>query len=221
MFVPAVRPLTRKVPDAPPVVAQLPDFQFPKPTGGLLGTRDLRGGVFVLTVGNSACNATCSEVFARAERLADRFQTFQRGIRVVALDYGGGQRPTAPELGARGHAGAMMPTVAGEGDAPKLDPEPGLDDATPGEQQELPYWIVLHASESDTQVLVRSVLQPLVEDLVSDDLENFAHEARMFLVDPDGNIRGNYGSDELGLDEVYHRAQHVLRDYRRAHRWDR
>jgi cytochrome oxidase Cu insertion factor (SCO1/SenC/PrrC family) len=41
-----------------------------------------------------------------------------------------------------------------------------------------------------------------------------AHEGRLFLVDPRGGIRGVYGHDALGLDEVYHRSLHV-RDERR------
>jgi len=36
------------------------------------------------------------------------------------------------------------------------------------------------------------------------------------LVDGSGRIRGYYGTDEMGLDEVYNRAQHVLRQQREA-----
>jgi hypothetical protein len=36
------------------------------------------------------------------------------------------------------------------------------------------------------------------------------------LVDGSGRIRGYYDSDEMGLDEVYNRAQHVLSQQREA-----
>jgi hypothetical protein len=36
----------------------------------------------------------------------------------------------------------------------------------------------------------------------------------MTIVDTKRRSRGFYGLDELGLDEVYHRARHVLRDDR-------
>ena len=32
----------------------------------------------------------------------------------------------------------------------------------------------------------------------------------LVLIDPKGRIRGWYGADEMGLDEIYNRAQHVL-----------
>lgn len=215
VFVPAVRPLTRKVPDAPPIVAPLPAFQLETLSGAPLGSEDLRGGVYVLTVGTSACSSTCSEVFARGERLADRFETFNRDVRVVALDYGSGRRPVRRGSGERGHA-----------EPPEVEPEPlpaghDLSSAAAELSDDLPHWLVLHGSEAAIVELVDLALRPLLEGAVSPGLESFAHQARMFLIDPDGKIRGNYGSDEVGLDEVYHRAQHVLRDYRTAHRWDR
>jgi hypothetical protein len=33
----------------------------------------------------------------------------------------------------------------------------------------------------------------------------------LFLVDGSGGIRGAYRDDTMGLDEVFHRAQHVAR----------
>jgi protein SCO1 len=41
-----------------------------------------------------------------------------------------------------------------------------------------------------------------------------AHSERVVLVDAQGGIRGSYGTDEMGLDEVYNRAQHVQRQQR-------
>ncbi len=32
------------------------------------------------------------------------------------------------------------------------------------------------------------------------------------IIDGEGRLRGRYGLDQLGLDEVYNRAQHVLRE---------
>ena len=42
----------------------------------------------------------------------------------------------------------------------------------------------------------------------------FLSHRRMTIVDTQRRSRGLYGLDELGLDEVYHRARHVLRDDR-------
>jgi protein SCO1/2 len=40
------------------------------------------------------------------------------------------------------------------------------------------------------------------------------HPGQFVILDPTGGIRGVYGSDLEGLDEVYHRARHVLREAR-------
>jgi len=43
---------------------------------------------------------------------------------------------------------------------------------------------------------------------------DIAHTSKLAIVDADGGVRGFYSTDELGLDEIYHRTQHVLRDMR-------
>jgi len=43
---------------------------------------------------------------------------------------------------------------------------------------------------------------------------DIAHTGKLVLVDGAGRIRGYYDSTEMGLDEVYNRAQHVLRQQR-------
>ncbi len=47
---------------------------------------------------------------------------------------------------------------------------------------------------------------------------DIAHSTKLVLIDADGGIRGFYSTDELGLDEIYHRTQHVLRDLRKERR---
>ena len=41
-------------------------------------------------------------------------------------------------------------------------------------------------------------------------LVDVAHAARLVLVDRDGGVRGYYGSDAVGLDEVFHRTRQIL-----------
>jgi hypothetical protein len=37
---------------------------------------------------------------------------------------------------------------------------------------------------------------------------------RLALIDTAGNVRGLYRADSMGVDEVYHRSRHLLRDAR-------
>jgi hypothetical protein len=48
----------------------------------------------------------------------------------------------------------------------------------------------------------------------SGEITTFLSHRRMTIIDTQRRSRGLYGLDELGLDEVYHRARHVLRDDR-------
>jgi cytochrome oxidase Cu insertion factor (SCO1/SenC/PrrC family) len=45
-------------------------------------------------------------------------------------------------------------------------------------------------------------------------LYDIAHSGKLVLVDGEGAIRGYYGIDAVGLDEVFHRSRHVLQEQR-------
>ena len=45
-------------------------------------------------------------------------------------------------------------------------------------------------------------------------LVDIAHSGKFVIVDGGGRIRGYYDTDESGLDEIFHRSQHVLREQR-------
>jgi hypothetical protein len=75
------------------------------------------------------------------------------------------------------------------------------------------------AMDSDRWVLAGAALPAL--ELLGAQLEGRPGEATTFIshrrsaiLDTERRARGLYGMDELGLDEVYHRARHVLRDDR-------
>lgn len=53
----------------------------------------------------------------------------------------------------------------------------------------------------------------LVRERIRDGLGG-ASGGRLVLVDRDGAVRGGYGIDALGLDEVFHRSRHVLDERR-------
>ena len=43
-------------------------------------------------------------------------------------------------------------------------------------------------------------------------LIDIGHGGRLVLVDGQGRVRGHYETTAVGIDEVFHRAQHVLRE---------
>ena len=81
---------------------------------------------------------------------------------------------------------------------------------TPADQQVLP------RNRAGDEQEVRSVVasgfaMPMGERIdLAGGLVDVAHAARLVLVDRDGGVRGYYGSDAVGLDEVFHRTRQIL-----------
>jgi len=181
IFVPAIRPLTRHIPDAPPVLAELPDFELRLSGGSSAASAELRGRVYVLGFHGELCEPGCGPVLTALRALSERFQEFDRGITVVAV-----------RLAAAGEVGATA-AVDFSGS-----------------------WLMGAASVEGLAPVAREALTPHLgaEPTGAAGIVAVAAQARLFIVDAQGKLRGHYGIDELGLDEVYHRAQHVLRDHR-------
>ena len=60
---------------------------------------------------------------------------------------------------------------------------------------------------------IEAFLQGMETGFVSGDARpDLPGGGRLLLLDEQGAWRGDYGLDELGRDEVYHRAQHVVRE---------
>jgi protein SCO1 len=76
-------------------------------------------------------------------------------------------------------------------------------------------WTLLTGEEAAIRALVVGGLMTEMGeaelDPASANLIHISHSSRLVLVDPFGRIRGYYDTDALGLDEVFHRATHVLR----------
>jgi len=54
-------------------------------------------------------------------------------------------------------------------------------------------------------------------DRFRSDRSSHASRRRLAIVDGQGGMRGFYGLDESGLDEIFHRSRHVLRDTKGLH----
>ena len=185
IFVPAIRPFMRHIPDAPPVLAALPDYELHAVGGPTFKSSSLSGQVYVLGLFGQACEPGCADMLDALKSLSARFVRFEKRITVVA-----------------GH----------------LNPK-GIE-----KQVEQPVsissdlgWYLVEVQSADFELIAGRYLAPQFDQLKIADspaLNEVASQGRLFIVDAFGNLRGHYGSDEIGLDETYHRSQHVLRDHR-------
>lgn len=184
----AIRPFLRRIPEPPPVLFQLQEYSLVGMDGKPYGSADLRGQVYVANVFVTSCRSICPAIMKAMARLQDGFEQRNiRGVRLVSIS-------VDPEHDT--------PAVLREY-ARGMGVDPLRWTLLTGDPEEVRRLVVLGFK---TPVVVPPSGGPGPIDI--------AHTAKLVLVDGSGRIRGYYGSDGLGLDEVYNRAQHVLRQER-------
>ncbi|MCB9475365.1 MAG: SCO family protein [Deltaproteobacteria bacterium] len=185
VFVTLMRPLTRHIPEPPPVIAPVPTFSLTNQNGEKFGSDDLRGDIYVANFIFTRCKGVCPELSRGMAELQERYAREERPMKLVSF--------------------SVDPTY----DSPeKLAEYAKRYNADPAR------WNFLTGDEATVrELLVKGFGQYLGEKTVNtDNLVDIAHSERFVLVDYDGNIRGHYSSDADGLDEVFHRSLHVQRE---------
>lgn len=184
VLIPALRPLLRFEPDPPPVAGQLPEWRLVDQNNEAFGSGDLAGDVYVASFLFTRCPAVCPRLTGSLRELELRYrQEGVRGVRLVSFSVDPAyDTPERLRDYAQNH---------------------GLDDER---------WSFVTGDEQQVRSLVEGGFgQPMGEALILwDGAVDVAHTTRLILVDQGGRIRGDYGSDRIGLDEVFHRARQVL-----------
>jgi protein SCO1/2 len=183
-----IRPLLRHVPEPPPVLSQLPAFTLVGVDGKPFGSAELRGQVYVANFFFTSCRSICPAIMHGMSRLQDGFaQRNIGGIRLVSIS-------VDPEHDTH-------EVLAEYGKGMGVDPR---------------QWTLLTGDpEQVRRLVVEGFKTPVVDPPPGGAGPiDIAHSGKLVLVDGSGRIRGYYGTDEMGLDEVYNRAQHVLRQQR-------
>jgi protein SCO1/2 len=187
-----IRPLLRHVPEPPPVLSQLPEFSLVGIDGKPYGSTELRGQVYIASFFFTSCRSICPVLMKGVARLQDGFaQRKIDGIRLVSI------------------------SVDPEHDTPEVLRAYAKDiGADP-----LRWTLLTGDPEQVRRLVVEGFKAPDVPAPAgASGAVDIAHTGKLVLVDGAGRIRGYYGSDEMGLDEVYNRAQHVLNQQRQAAR---
>jgi protein SCO1/2 len=187
----AIRPLLRRVPEPPPVLFQLPEFSLVAADGKPFGSAELRGQVYVASFFFTSCRSICPAIMHGMTRLQDGFARNEvSGVRLVSISVDPGH--DTPEV------------LADYGKT--LGVDPGRWTLLTGDPEQVRRIVVFGFKTPD--VAASAGVEPM----------DIAHTGKLVLVDGAGRVRGYYGSDEMGLDEVFNRAQHVLREGREGKR---
>ncbi len=183
-----MRPFLRHIPEPPPVIGEIPMFSLVAADGRPFGSEDLAGQVYVANFFFTRCTSICPLLIRNTAELQDHFE--RNGIEDIRL---------------------ISISVDPEYDRPEVLKAYGKTHGVNPER-----WTLL-TGERD---LIRRVVEGgfmtamgSVEE-TGPGLVDIAHTGKMVLVDRQGRIRGYYDSDEMGLDEVYHRSQHVANEDR-------
>lgn len=181
----AIRPLMRKVPDPPPVGADLPAIEATevnRQTGESSGGATIHhsaetDGILVLTIVSAECDQACQQALEVAYRVERRMSRSDVPARFITI---------APHTLST----AVFTTLANEH-------FPYADD-----------WRLLKVTETSA---LASTLDTRSGVESSRSFGTIASEGYLWIVDADGHLRGRYdsGSDDAAA-EVFHRSLHVL-----------
>ena len=184
-----IRPLLRREPEPPPVLSQLPAFSLTDQEGRAYGSAELTGQVYITSFFFTRCPSICPALMHDVRKLQDGFA--ERGVEGVRL---------------------VSITVDPENDTPAVLKQYGqLLKADFGR------WTFLTGPPAEVEALVVGGFKTPMDRAESGpgSAMDIAHTGKIVLVDGSGRIRGYYGTDEMGLDEAFNRAQHVLKEQRR------
>jgi protein SCO1/2 len=183
-----IRPLLRHEPAPPPVLGRLPAFSLTAASGEPFGSAELSGQVYVASFFFSRCPSICPRLMAAMGRLQQRYdEAGVDGVRLISI------------------------TVDPDHDTPERLREYGaIHNVEPRR------WTLLTGDFAAIRDLVREGFRtPLGQPDPGGNLVEIAHSTKFVLVDGSGAIRGYYDSDTTGLDEIFHRSRHVLKEMRR------
>lgn len=185
----ALRPLLRHIPEPPPVLGEVPAFTLIDQDGRRFGRDELLGRVTIANIFCTQCDSASSEVMKGLRRIEDAYK--ERGINGI---------------------GFLSVSMDPSADTPeRLREYARVIGAEAGR------WTFLTGDIG----VVHGLVLHLFKDSSAIDAKGEAREAPsrraagantrpLVLIDQRGRIRGWYAVDEMGLDEIYNRAQHVL-----------
>jgi protein SCO1/2 len=186
--IPILRPFLRRVPAPPAVLGHLPRFALVNQEGKPSGSDGLRGKVWVANFIFTTCRSICPRLTGAMKALRQRYDRESIDVWSVSV------------------------TVDPENDTPAV-----LKGYAQKNGADLTRWVFLTGPEKAVRALIVGGFQTYLgqKSVQSDNLVDIAHASYFVLVDGEGGIRGYYQPDKAGLDELFHRSQHVRREKRR------
>ncbi|MCA9666287.1 MAG: SCO family protein [Myxococcales bacterium] len=191
LTIPMLRQCTRRVPDPPPPIRQLPAYTLIDQDGKAFGSKDLAGHVYVVNFFFKSCTTVCPPLMRAMAELQTEIERLKVDVRLVSI------------------------TVDPENDTPeKLREVAKTYGVKPGR------WTLLTAKTPKVihELAVKGFLQHMgtppakgKHPVSHGAAMSIAHSASMILVDQHNRIRGYYKRDkQWGIQEIAHRAVQTI-----------
>ena len=188
-----ITPFVRHIPEPPPVIGQLPAFELLDQDGQPFGSEQLSGNIYIAHTFFTTCQTVCPPLMRAMAGLQGRYDREERARRA--------------ELPIR----LVSITVDPFNDTPER-----LRETAAEYDVDFDRWTLLTGDEEAIRQLVvdgfMTDIGEAEEDPEDVNLISISHSSRLILVDASGGIRGYFDTDELGLDEIFHRSLHLWRE---------
>jgi len=185
LFVPLIRPLTRRIPPPPPVMGALPAFELTDQDGQPFGTEQMKGDVYVVGFFFVDCRTLCPRILSAMNTLEDKYEAMGYPVKLLAV------------------------SVDPENDTPSKMKAKAAEYGVDHDR-----WTFVTGDLATVRTVVEGGFATAMGERIIDGstgIVDIAHTEKLVLLDGEGGLRGYYGIDELGLDEIYHRSRHLLR----------
>jgi protein SCO1/2 len=182
VVLPLLRPFLRHPPEPPPVLAQVAPFSLVDTQGRPFGSAQLAGRPYVVGFLFTRCHTLCPRVAGAMKWMQETYRRARQDVPLVAI------------------------TVDPEHDRPEVLAEyarrVGADPSR---------WTFLTGDPTEVRQVVEESFQSAVGDLEIDGEQvRIAHAGYLLLVDGQGRLRGTYGIDREGREELFHRTLAVV-----------
>ena len=186
--IPLMRPLTQRYPKAPPVFGALPAFQLVDQEGKPYGRSNMKGDVHIVMLFVTRCPTICPKMIKAMKRLRKGFAFHKMPVKMLSI------------------------TVDPGHDTPKILRAYRKKFGIKGQD-----WRFLTSKdEAAVMRLARQGLKTAVNRPKKlESMFDISHSGKLILVDRKGRIRGYYSTTKQGLNEAFHRTQHVV--YKKFH----
>lgn len=175
--------LPRRIPKPPPVLGQLPAFVLQDQEGKPFGLEQMKGSVSVVSFFFTRCPTICPRLMGQVAKLQRRYEQAQLPMRLVSISVD-----------------------------PEHDHSVRLRSYGQRLRADFKRWRFLTGPQKKIYALAEAgFLTAVNTQKERPSVMELTHTEKLILIDQRGQIRGYYESSDLGIDEVFHRSIHVLR----------